>query len=267
MKALTLAVVGKGGTGKTTFAALTIKYLREAGLTPILAIDADPSSNLNMALGMELHDTVGQIREDTRDQVTGGTFEPGISKPDWFRYQVEQCLVEGDDLDLLAMGRPEGPGCYCAANHMLREAIDRLGDSYCSVVIDNEAGMEHISRQTTRDVDRLFIISDPTQKGLAAAEHIMRLVESLGTRIGQAGLVVNRVEGELPETLRVRAAGLGVPLFGILPQDPAIGRYDAEGRPLTELDASSGIYPAVTKILQASLAATPRYATAKEKSC
>ncbi len=173
---LTLAVVGKGGTGKTTFAALTIKYLRETGRTPILAIDADPSSNLNMALGMELEETVGQIREDTRDQVTGGTFQTGISKPDWFQYQVMQCVVEGDDVDLLAMGRPEGPGCYCAANHMLREAIDRLGDNYRSVVIDNEAGMEHISRQTTRDVDWLFIISDPTHRGLAAADHIVRLV-------------------------------------------------------------------------------------------
>ena len=105
---LTLAVVGKGGTGKTTFSALTIKWLLKNGQTPILAIDADPSANLNMALGLELEDTVGQIREETRDQVTGGTFEPGISKPDWFQYQVMQCVVEGKDLDLLAMGRPEG---------------------------------------------------------------------------------------------------------------------------------------------------------------
>ncbi len=214
----TLAVVGKGGTGKTTFAALAIKYLREVGLTPILAIDADPSSNLNMALGMELHETVGQIREDTRDQVIGGTFQTGISKPDWFQYQVMQCLVEGQDLDLLAMGRPEGPGCYCAANHMLRQAIDNLGDNYRTVVIDNEAGMEHISRQTTRDVDWLFIVSDPTQRGLAAAEYIVQLVNSLGTRIGRTGLVINRVEGELPEALRERADKLGVPLLAELPQ-------------------------------------------------
>src|SRR5512133_4096698 len=126
---LTIAIVGKGGTGKTTFASLTVKYLTEIGMTPVLAIDADPSANLNMALGMELGDTVGQIREDTRDQVTGGTFAPGVSKPDWFQYQVENCVVEGDDVDLISMGRPEGPGCYCAANHMLREAIDRLGNS------------------------------------------------------------------------------------------------------------------------------------------
>ena len=249
----TLAVVGKGGTGKTTFATLVIKHLLEVGHTPILAIDADPSSNLNMALGIELGDTVGQIREDTRDQVTGGTFQQGIAKPDWFRYQVLQCLVEGQDVDLLAMGRPEGPGCYCAANHMLREAIDRLGDGYRSVVIDNEAGMEHISRQTTRDVDWLFIISDPSQRGLAAAEHIVRLIDSLGTRIGHTGLIINRVAGELPEELGERAGALGVPLLGVLPQDPEISRYDAEGRPLIALDGSSAIYPAVKALLQKCL--------------
>lgn len=250
---LTIAVVGKGGTGKTTFAALTVKYLRERGLTPILAIDADPSSNLNMALGMQLGETVGQIREDTRDQVTSGTFQPGISKPDWFQYQVLQRLVEGDDVDLLAMGRPEGPGCYCAANHMLRSAIDSLGDAYRYVVIDNEAGMEHISRQTTRDVDRLFIISDPTQRGLAAASYIVRLVESLGTRIDRSGLVLNRVKGGLQPAVREAADALGVPLFGTLPEDPVISSFDAEGRPLIELDESSAVYPAVEALLDACL--------------
>jgi CO dehydrogenase maturation factor len=264
---LTIAVVGKGGTGKTTFAALTIKYLLEAGLKPVLAIDADPSSNLNMALGVGLDETVGQIREETRDQVTGGTFQPGMSKPDWFQYQVERCIVEGDDLDLLAMGRPEGPGCYCAANHMLRAAIDRLGDSYRSVVIDNEAGMEHISRQTTRDVDWLFILSDPSQRGLVAAEHIVRLVSSLGTRIERAGLILNRVDGEVPEAVGERVARLGVPLLGVLPLDPSINRYDAEGCPLVELDETSAIYPAVKAILGACLTATSSTAAPKEKAC
>ena len=249
----TLAVVGKGGTGKTTFSTMVIKYLLEAGRTPILAIDADPSSNLNLALGMELEETVGQIREDTREQVTDGTFQEGISKPDWFQYQVMRCLVEGDDVDLLAMGRPEGQGCYCAANHLLREAIDRLGDDYRSVVIDNEAGMEHISRQTTRDVDWLFIVSDPSQRGLAAAEHIVRLVDSLGTRIGQSGLIVNRVMEELPEEFRARAESLGVPLLGTLPQDSAVSKLDAEGLPLIGLDGSSAIYPAVKGIMEKCL--------------
>jgi CO dehydrogenase maturation factor len=261
---MTLAIVGKGGTGKTTFAALTIKFLLEAGITPILAIDADPSSNLNMALGMELDETVGQIREDTREEVVGGTFQAGVSKPDWFQYRVEQCVVEGDDLDLLAMGRPEGPGCYCAANHMLRAAIDRLGNSYRAVVIDNEAGMEHISRQTTRDVDWLFIVSDTSQRGLVAAEHIVRLVASMGTRIGHSGLILNRVEGEVPAPILERAERLGVPLLGTLPQDPAIGRQDAEGLPLTDLDETSAIYPAVKAILEQCLATNSAPSATKE---
>jgi len=250
----TLAVAGKGGTGKTTFTALVIKYLLETGRAPILAIDGDPSSNLNLALGMELRETVGQIREETKEQVSKGTFQAGMSKPDWFEYKVSECLVEGKGVDLLAMGRPEGPTCYCAANNMLRACIDRLGNDYAWVVIDNEAGMEHISRQTTRDVDILFIISDPTQRGLAAVEHIVRLIRELGTRIGKAYLVINNVVGELPEVLRQRAESLGIPLLGTLPHDPAVSECDLVGKPLVELDDSSLIYPAVKALLAKVLA-------------
>jgi CO dehydrogenase maturation factor len=250
----TLAVAGKGGTGKTTFTALVIKYLLETGRVPILAIDGDPSSNLNLALGMELRETVGQIREETKEQVSKGTFQAGMSKPDWFEYKVSECLVEGKGVDLLAMGRPEGPTCYCAANNMLRACIDRLGNDYAWVVIDNEAGMEHISRQTTRDVDILFIISDPTQRGLAAVEHIVRLIRELGTRIGKAYLVINNVVGELPEVLRQRAESLGIPLLGTLPHDPAVSECDLVGKPLVELDDSSLIYPAVKALLAKVLA-------------
>lgn len=246
---LTVAVVGKGGVGKTTFSALAIKYLRETGRTPILAIDGDPSSNLNLALGMELRETVGQIREDTAQQVATGTFQAGIAKADWFEYQVNDCLVEGEDVDLLAMGRPEGPGCYCAANSMLRMCIDRLGDDYAVVVIDNEAGMEHISRQTARSIDILFVLTDPTQRGLAAAEHIVALARSLNTRIGSAYLVINNVDGELPEPLAARAEGVGIPFLGVLPRDPAVGRLDVLGRPLIELDDTSLVYPAVKALL------------------
>ncbi len=246
----TLAVVGKGGTGKTTFAALTIKYLLETGHRPILAIDGDPSSNLNLVLGMELRQTVGQIREETKEQVAGGRFQAGIAKPDWFEYQVNECLVEGDGVDLLAMGRPEGPTCYCAANNMLRACIDRLGNHYPWVVIDNEAGMEHISRQTTRDVDILFIISDPNYRGLAAAEHIVRLTKELGTRIGRSYLVINNVRGELPEALRRQAETLDVPLLGTLPHDPAVAEADALGRPLITLGEESLIYPQIRALLR-----------------
>lgn len=249
----TLAVAGKGGTGKTLFATLIIKYLLETGRRPILAIDGDPSSNLNLALGMELYATIGQIREETAEQVSSGQFPGGISKPDWFEYQVQECLVEGDGVDLLAMGRPEGPGCYCAANNMLRRSINALGSSYPYVVIDNEAGMEHISRQTTRNVDVLFVISDPTRRGLTAVEHIVHLTEDLGTRIGRCYLVINNVIGDLPDAFVERANALGIPLLGMVPRDPLVTEYDILGKPLITLDTSSAIYTAVRELLEKAL--------------
>jgi len=250
---VTIAVAGKGGTGKTSFAALTIKYLLERGHTPVLAIDGDPSSNLNLALGLPLHTTIGQIREDARDQVSAGRFQAGLSKPDYFAYKVEECLVEGNGVDLLAMGRPEGPTCYCAANNMLRSAIDRLGNAYAYVVIDNEAGMEHISRQTTRNVDHLFVVTDPTMRGIAAAQHIVDLIHELGTRIGRSYLVVNRVAGQLSQSFLDAAARLGIPLAGTVPADPRVGEFDSIGRPLVELGHDSAIYAAVSAILEKTI--------------
>jgi len=249
----TLAVAGKGGTGKTIFAALTIKYLLETGRQPILAIDGDPSANLNLALGLELRETIGQIREETAEQVSSGGFPGGISKPDWFEYQVQECLVEGDGVDLLAMGRPEGPGCYCAANNMLRRSIDALGSSYPYVVIDNEAGMEHISRQTTRDVDVLFVISDATTRGLAAVEHIVHLTEDLGTRVGRRYLVINNVAGELPPAFIDRVKSCPIPFLGMVPRDPLVTEFDTQGRPLIQLEESSAVYTAIKELLDKAL--------------
>ncbi len=251
---ITIAVAGKGGTGKTTFCALAIKHLLATGRAPILAIDGDPSSNLNLALGLPLEETIGRIREDARDQVTGSGLLDGMSKPEYFAYKVNECLVEGENIDLLAMGRPEGPTCYCAANNMLRTSIDRLGDNYPFVVIDNEAGMEHISRQTTRSVDHLFIVSDPTVRGLGAARHIVSLIAELGTRIEHSYLVINRVTGSLPPQFMETVRGLGVPLAGIVPADPAIAELDVEGRPLVELSDQSAAYQTIVEILERTIA-------------
>ncbi len=253
---VTIAVAGKGGTGKTTIAALTVKYLLERGRTPVLAIDGDPSSNLNLALGLPLEATIGQIREEARDQVSSGRFQAGISKPEYFAYKVEECVVEGEGVDLLAMGRPEGPTCYCAANNMLRSAIDHLGNEYAYVVIDNEAGMEHISRQTTRNVDHLFIVTDPTVRGVNAAGHIVQLIGELGTRIGHSYLVVNRVIGSLPTTLRQEIDSLGIPLVGTVPADPQVAEFDMVGRPLIELGPDSAVYQAVVDILKRTIEET-----------
>jgi len=249
----TIAIAGKGGTGKTTFAALLIKYLRDTTGKPILAIDGDPSSNLNLVLGLELQETVGDIREETLGQISRGTFQQGISKPDYFEYRIYECLVESEGIDLLAMGRPEGPGCYCAANNILRMCIDRLGNEYDYVVIDNEAGMEHISRQTTRDVDILYVISDPTVRGLAAAQHIADLLAELGTRVGKAYLVLNRVDGTLPKPLAEKVSAVAIPLIGTLPNDPQVAEFDMIGRPLIELEDDARIYRAVCDIARRSL--------------
>jgi CO dehydrogenase maturation factor len=183
---LTIALAGKGGTGKTTVAALLTKYLIEQGSGSILAIDADPSANLNLALGLPLHETIGDIREGMLDQVgpngaIGGN--AGLSKADYLEYEIEYALMEGEHVDLLAMGRPEGQGCYCPVNHLLREIIDRLGQAYDVVLVDNEAGMEHLSRRTTRDVDVLFIVTDPSLRGVVAAGHIAKISQELDINI------------------------------------------------------------------------------------
>jgi CO dehydrogenase maturation factor len=236
---MTVAVAGKGGTGKTTFTALLIKYIVSQELGSILAIDGDPSANLNLALGMELGETVGHIREDTRSEVSAGRYDASIPKSDYFEYEVYDAVVEGDQVDLIAMGRPEGPGCYCAANNILRAVIDRLGNQYDFVVIDNEAGMEHISRQTTRDVDTLFILTDMTMRGLTAAGHIAQLIDELGTRVYKGGI---------PALWEERIQELELDLIGTLPNDPTVAEFDVIGRPVVEVNEDTPIYRAVAEI-------------------
>jgi len=253
MPTTTIAVAGKGGTGKTTFTSLLIKFLKSEREGYVLALDGDPSSNLNLALGLELPETVGSIREEALLEVKGGGGSTtGISKHDWFEYRVNRAVVESAGLDLIAMGRPEGPGCYCAANNIIRNIIDQLGDDYDWVVIDNEAGMEHISRQTTRHIDYLFVISDPTWRGLTAAEGIKQLVKELssqGTRVSKVFYVINRVHGELPEIFQQKADEMELtPLF-TLPADEQINEFDITGKPLVELDDQSTIYQAVRALI------------------
>ncbi len=245
---MTIAIAGKGGTGKTTFAALLIKYIRTHKLGYILAIDGDPSANLNLVLGMELQETVGRIREDTRVQVSTGSYDASIPKADFFEYRINESLVEGDRLDLIAMGRPEGPGCYCAANSILRNVIDRLGNQYDFVVIDNEAGMEHISRQTAREVDKLFIITDMTMRGVAAAGHIAYLIKELGTRVHETYLVINRADSNVPTMIKQKIEELKLNLIGTLPQDGMVTEFDMIGKPIIEISEESSIYKAVIEI-------------------
>ncbi len=255
----TIALAGKGGVGKTTIAGMVIKYLVENRLGSVIAIDADPSSNLNMVLGLELDWTVGDIREDMLAQVksslsqggaTMGSLPGGISKRDYLDYQVRSSLSEGEYFDLIAMGQPEGPGCYCAVNHNLREVVDTISKNYSFVVIDNEAGMEHLSRRTTRDVEHLLIVSDPTQRGIVAAERIAEFRNELDINIESTYLILNRLNDTIPKPLQDRIDLLDIPLLGVVPADAELTEFEFSGRPLIELGRDSPVYQAVAVMMK-----------------
>lgn len=256
---ITIALAGKGGVGKTTVAGMVIKYLARNQPGSILAIDADPSSNLNMVLGLDLEWTVGDIREDMLQQVKStlaqggaamGGLPGGVSKREYLEYHIRSSLAEGSRFDLIAMGRGEGQGCYCAVNHNLREVIDSMSRHYAYVVIDNEAGMEHLSRRTTRDVQHLLIVSDPSQRGLVAAQRIADMSRELDVRIEKSYLVINRVTGSLPPETLAFAEKLGVPLLGTIAADDELAGFDATGRPLVDLPDESPVCRSVEAMLR-----------------
>lgn len=247
----TIAVAGKGGTGKTTISALVIDYLARSKTGAVLAIDADPSTNLNLALGVPLDDTVGDVREETATAVGGSQALSGMNKWDYLDFRINEALVEEMSFDLLAMGRPEGPGCYCAANNILRTSVDRLSDAYDYVVIDNEAGLEHLSRRTTRDVDLLLLVSDPTLRGIIAAGRVAELVDELKTDVGDVYLIVNRVLGDtLPEPLMKAIEEHKLKLAGLIPADPAVNELDALGEPIVSLPDDAPIRRSLESILK-----------------
>ncbi len=242
----TIAVAGKGGTGKTTIAALLIKLLAAKGV--VLAIDGDPSTNLHISLGLPLNQTIGNVREEMLEAVKTGRYDSSVPKMDYVGLKIGEALVESERVDLLAMGRPEGPGCYCASNEMLRFSIDRLAKNYDYVVIDCEAGMEHISRQTTQDIDILLITSDPTMKGIITAARMKELIAELRTHVGRICLIVNRSNDALPPELAKAIEQFGLELIAILPEDPQVLELDATGAPLTELAPDSPLGSGIAEI-------------------
>jgi CO dehydrogenase maturation factor len=256
---ITIALAGKGGVGKTTIAGMVIKYLVQNKPGPVLAIDADPSSNLNMVLGLDLDWTVGDIREDMLAQVKNslvaggaamGSLPGGISKHDYLDHKIRASLAEGEAFDLIAMGRSEGTGCYCAVNHNLREVIDSISKNYRYIVIDNEAGMEHLSRRTTRDVQHLLVVSDPTQRGIVAAERIASFRNELDIRIENAYLIINRLPGDLPPALNSEISKLDIPLLGTVASDTDLINFEFSGKPLVELGNDSPVYQAVAAMME-----------------
>ena len=248
--AFTIAFAGKGGTGKTSLAGLTTKYLVSRRPGPVLAVDADSNSCLNEALGVEIHATIGKLREESLQAVRSGGDRPGgMSMEQLFDYQVQQSIIEAKGFDLMVMGRPEGPGCYCAANNIIRKYTDILSEKYPYVVIDNEAGMEHLSRRTTHKVDLLIIVSDPTVKGVMTAKRINELVDELQLDVDRRVLVINRVMGYEGEELRKRAEGYNIHVAGLVPQDEMVFRFDLDGRPVFELPEDSVSVKAMFGIL------------------
>ena len=241
----TIAVSGKGGTGKTTLAGMILRYLLEKGRGPILAVDADSNSNLNEVLGVEVQATIGDAREMMKEDVP-----TGMTKDIWFEYKVQEALIEKKGFDLIVMGRPEGPGCYCAANTLARKCLDLLTGNYRYIVIDNEAGMEHFSRLTTRDVDLLFIVSDSSRRSILTASRIRELIHELNLRILREVLIVNRTQGDLPADVLEEIQRQKLELGGTIPVDEAIYQYDLDGKPTFQLPEESKAVQAARRIFE-----------------
>ncbi len=225
-----IGLAGKGGTGKTTIAGLLVKYLVERGKTPVLAVDADANANLNEVLGLEVQETLGLAREEMKKGVASG-----MTKDVFMEMKLEQAVVEAKGYDLIVMGRPEGPGCYCAANTLLTNYLDKLIDNYPYVVIDNEAGMEHISRLTTNNIDLLLVVSDPTRRGIQAAARIFDLTKELALNIRRKLLMVNQAKEGQTESIEKAVKDFGLELTGIIPEDEEIRESDLRGKPTTQL--------------------------------
>ncbi len=237
-----IAVAGKGGVGKTTVAGFLVRWLVEHGKTPVLAVDADSNSNFNEVLGLELDGTLGDAREDMKKGQS-----QGMTKNLFIEMRVNQCLAESKDYDLIAMGRPEGAGCYCAANNLLTSCMDTLADNYDYLVVDNEAGMEHISRVTTQHVDMFLVVSDPSRRSLQAAQRVTELAKDMKVLRGEAYLLLSMVRGEPSPELLDTVKEMGLNLLGVIPDDPQLAEYDLKGMPTSQLPAESPAIAAAFK--------------------
>lgn len=229
----TIAVAGKGGTGKTTIASLAVRYLVNRGEVPVLVVDADPNSNLGQTLGIEVPITVGSAREQgfAGDRDIPG----GMTKDQFVEYKMQEALAEGEGFDLLTMGRPEGAGCYCFANNIIRRYMDALAGDYRHVIMDNEAGLEHLSRRTTRKTDILLVVSDAGVRGLGAARNVLDLAEEMKLDLGEKMFVLNRATPEAAAALQPEIDRLQLPLVATLPEDPGLFAAEVAGQSLLEL--------------------------------
>jgi CO dehydrogenase maturation factor len=227
----TIAMAGKGGTGKTTLAGFLIKYLVQKGKTPVLAVDADSNTNLNEVLGVSLTDTLGTSREQMKD----GIVKQGMTKQMFMEIKLAEAIVEGEGFDLVAMGRPEGPGCYCAANNLLTMYLGKLIDNYPYMVMDNEAGMEHISRLTTNNVNLLLVVSDASIRGIETAGRINLLVDELKVKAEKRYLIINQAREGVTDSLQRAIHEHKLNLAGTIPKDDLLYDFDMAGNPTVTL--------------------------------
>jgi CO dehydrogenase maturation factor len=238
-----IGIAGKGGTGKTTIAGMLISYLVEREKTPVLAVDADSNANLNEVLGLKVIETIGSAREEMKKGVA-----TGMTKDVFMEMKLNHSIIESNGFDLIVMGRPEGTGCYCAANTLLTQYLDRLIGNYRYVVIDNEAGMEHISRMTTNNIDMLLIISDSTRRGILSAARISSLTDELGLHIGTRLLIINQMQGNWQDEMKRLADEYQLALAGIIPEDGNVRDFDLQGMPTVGLDKDSPAFISAYRI-------------------
>lgn len=242
-----IAMAGKGGTGKTTTSALLTKYLLEKKETPLLLVDADSNANLNELLDLEVGLTLGQIRKELKAELP-----PNITRDQFMEMKIHQALIEESGFDLLVMGQPDGPGCYCAANQYLAMTMDKLAGNYKYIIVDNEAGMEHLSRMNLRSIDYLLVTSDPSARGIMTAKRISDITEPLGLEIKKQYLLVNRAPQPVPPALQEKideaVADSGMELGGIIPSSDALISQELNGESYLDLEDSANVVQTVNAI-------------------
>jgi len=242
-----IAIAGKGGSGKTSVASLVIRYLMKDGAGPVLAVDADPNANLGESLGLDIKQTIGLTLGDfQRDKIK---IPPGMTKQDYLEYKLNEAMVEAEGLDLLTMGRGEGPECYCYPNLILKKFADTLAENYAYMVIDNEAGMEHLSRRTTQDVDELLIISGHSVKGIRSVARIRNLVAELKLSVKRQSVIINFVPAKLDPLVAEELTRLGINPTATIPLDEEVYEYDLKLKPLLELPDTSKAVRAVSDLM------------------
>lgn len=242
-----IAITGKGGVGKTTVAGIIVRQLLKSGRSPVLAVDADPNSCLDQALGVKAEKTVGRVREEAKSEVPG--MSGGIAKQDLLRLKIAESLVEARGFDLIAMGRPEGAGCYCYANNVLKSVIQEISGQYPYVVLDNEAGLENLSRRIVQRVDMLILVSDASNAGLGTLSRLYELAKEMGIQYGKLLLVVNRLRGGLPQKAGDIKAKTGADGLIGLPDDAEVASFMEEGKPVLGLPDDNPVVKKIHELL------------------